>query len=508
MDCSKIRFQDDPETAPSSSTEIDDQNGEAQPLLGELLKDPDLVVLNGPEDPLNPMNMPAWRKWFCASILGAMTFAATFSSSIFSAAANVTAAEFGVAPATMALATSLYVFGFATGPVLMGPASELYGRKMPFFVGYLGFILTQIPVALARNVETVLIFRFLGGVASSGSPAIVGGYLADFLPPVERGIAIAIFAATTLIGPSAGAITGAIVVRSSLGWRWTAWISMIMGIGFGSAGFVVLPETYVPVLLKKNAQRLRFETKNWALHSKLEETPVNIKDFIVRYLSRPFVMLCLEPILLLMTLYISFTFGIVYLLFVAYPISFVGQRGFEPVDGALPFIAIIIGIIIGSLSVVYYTLTVIRQKMVREGGITPEDRLPPMTVGGCLLALGLFWFAGTSSPGINPWPQILAGIPIGIGVQVVLLQSLAYLVDIYTTNANSAISGTVMVRSLIGGGFPLFAVPMYQRFGFLGQVMWATSFLGLFAVSFAPIPMLFYFYGARIRSFSRYVPQK
>jgi len=103
--------------------------------------------------------------------------------------------------------------------------------------------------------------------------------------------------------------------------------------------------------------------------------------------------------------------------------------------------------------------------MVREGGITPEDRLPPMIVGGCLLALGLFWFAGTSSPGINPWPQILAGIPIGIGVQVVLLQSLAYLVDIYTTNANSAISGTVMIRSLIGGGFPLFAVPMYQRFG-------------------------------------------
>jgi len=316
MDCSKIRSQDNPETASSSSTEIDDQNGEARPLLTELFRNPDLVVLNGPEDPLNPMNMPAWRKWFCASILGAMTFAATFSSSIFSAAANVTAAEFGVAPTTMPLATSLYVFGFATGPILMGPASELYGRKTPFFVGYLGFILTQIPVALARNVETVLIFRFLGGVASSGSPAIVGGYLADFLPPVERGVAIAIFAATTLIGPSAGAITGAIVVRSSLGWRWTAWISMIMGIGFGSAGFVVLPETYVPALLKKKAQRLRFETKNWALHSKLEETPVNIKDFFVRYLSRPFVMLCLEPILLLMTLYISFTFGIVYLLFV------------------------------------------------------------------------------------------------------------------------------------------------------------------------------------------------
>ena len=88
-----------------------------------------------------------------------------------------------------------------------------------------------------------------------------------------------------------------------------------------------------------------------------------------------------------------------------------------------------------------------------------------MMVGACLLAIGLFWFAFTSPPTMNPWPQILAGVPIGVGVQVVLLQSLAYLIDIYTTSANSAISGTVVVRSLIGGGFPLFAIPMYQRFG-------------------------------------------
>lgn len=479
----------DIESAATLPVTNDEPNGETQPLLANGTEDSDLVVLNGPDDPLNPMNMPAWRKWFCATILGAMTFAATFSSSVFSAAAQTTAQEFNVPVETMALATSLYVFGFATGPILMGPASELHGRKTPFFVGYVGFILTQIPVGLARNVETILLFRFLGGVASSGSPAIVGGYLADFLPPIERGVAVAIFAATTLIGPSAGAIIGAVVVQSeSLGWRWTAWISMIMGIVFGAVGFVVLPETYLPVLLTRKARRLRFKTKIWALHSKLEETPVDIKDFIVRYLSRPFVMLCLEPILLLMTLYISFTFGMVYLLFVvcrprykkslvslsllqpltpqkAYPISFVQQRGLTPIDGALPFLAIIVGIIIGSVFVTYYTLTTIKQKLETEGKITPEDRLPPMIVGACLLALGLFWFAWVSSPKISPWPQILAGVPIGIGVQVVLLQSLAYLIDIYTVNANSAISGTVIVRSLIGGGFPLFAIPMYRRFG-------------------------------------------
>ena len=200
--------------------------------------------------------------------------------------------------------------------MLMGPASELYGRKVPFFAGYLVFVLSQIPVGLAQDVPTILIFRLLGGVGSSVPPVVMGGYLSDFLPPVERGVAITIFLATTLIGPPVGAIAGEVLIAGSFSWRWTAWFSLILGVLFGFIGFLLLPETYLPVLEKRHADHLRQQTKHWALHSKLDEKPVSLRDFIARYLSRPLVMLSLEPILLLMTLYISFTFGMIYLLFV------------------------------------------------------------------------------------------------------------------------------------------------------------------------------------------------
>lgn len=295
---------------------------ETRPLLngngshGDHGSNVNLIDLSGVDNPLNPKNMPTWRKWCCACMLGAMTFAGTFSSSVFNAAIPVTAREFNVSLETMSLATSLFVFGFATGPVLMGPASELLGRKIPFFLGYLAFILFQIPVALAQDARSVLVFRFLGGVASAASPAIVGGYLADFLAPIERGVAVAVFAATTLIGPEIGAIAGAVLVQSVLGWRWTAWISLILGAVFSAVGFFILPETYLPVLEQRHAARLRREKRQWALHSKIDESPVSFKDFAVRYLTRPMVMLCQEPILALMTLYVSFVFGLVYLLFV------------------------------------------------------------------------------------------------------------------------------------------------------------------------------------------------
>ena len=276
----------------------------------------DVVDFSAATHPLNPKSMSRQRKWWCAFLLGLMTFSGTFASSVFNAAIIPTAIEFNVSPSTMSLATSLFDFGFATGPILMGAAAEWLGRKLPFFAAYSAFILFQVPVALAGDAQTVLVFRFLSGVASSASPAIVGGYLADFLESIERGVAVAIFAAMTLTGPEIGAIVGAILVQSDLGWRWTAWVSMILGALVSVIGFLVLPETYLPVVEQRYAHQMRGKAGNWALHSKKDEETVSLRDFAVRYLTRPITMLCLEPILALMTFYVSFVFGLVYLLFV------------------------------------------------------------------------------------------------------------------------------------------------------------------------------------------------
>ena len=43
---------------------------------------------------------------------------------------------------------------------------------------------------------------------------------------------------------------------------------------------------------------------------------------------------------------------------------------------------------------------------------------------------------------------------------------------------------------------------MYQALG----VKWATSLLGLIGVVLAPVPLVFYNFGARIRALSKYVP--
>ena len=386
--------------------------------------------------------------------------------------------------------------------MIFGPFSEVFGRKMPLFAGWVGFAVFQIPVAVAQNVETIMLCRYIGGVFASAPLAVCGGMLADMWDPVERTYAVCSFAAGTFGGPVGGPVMGGFITQSYLGWRWTAWITLIMGSFFGIVGFFVVPETHAPKILQTRAHRIRFETRNWAIHAKADETKVSAKAIVNVYILRPYIMLIREPILFLVTLYMSFVYGMLYLFFEAYPVTFIEDRGWNEGVGSLPFISNIIGIGMGIVVIVISTRIHVAPNFRKTGRVTPEDRLPPMMLGAVILPVGLFWFGWTSSPHITWVPQVLAGIPVGMGLFVTFWQGMNYIIDCYAFYSNSAISANTLVRSLSAGAFPLFATAMYHKLG----VPWASSLLGFLCVAFVPVPFLFHRYGAKIRSLSKFNP--
>lgn len=388
------------------------------------------------------------------------------------------------------------------GPICFGPASEVFGRKWPLFTGYLAFAIFQIPVAVAQNLQTIMLGRFLGGFAAAAPLSIMGGVLADIWDPVTRAYAVCVFAFGGFAGPVAGPIVGGFVAESSLGWRWTAWITLILASFFGAIGLFLVPETSAQKILQARARELRFQTRNWALHAKADEHRIDARSILTVYLLRPFVMIVQEPILALMTAYLSFLYGIVYLLFEAYPITFQEARGWSPGIGALPFIPFIVGTLLGCGLIAFSTATNFKKSLEKHGKVLPEQRLPPMIVGAIVLPIGLFWFAWTSDPHITWVPQVIASGVLGFGLVVPFWQGVNYIIDCYGFYSNSAISVNTFIRSIAGAAFPLFAPAMYHNLG----VAWATSLLGFFCVAFAPAPIFFYIYGERIRRKSRFTP--
>ena len=188
-----------------------------------------LIKFGGPDDPGNPMNWSKGYKWTMTGVLAGMTFVTTFTSAIFSTAITGTSKKFEVSTEIMTLGTSLFLVGFTFGPIVWGPLSELYGRRLPLFIGTLAMCLFQVGVATARNVYTIMICRFFAGLFGSAPLAVVGGSLADFWDPVERGVTVGIYSMCTFIGPVAAPIIGGYVAESYLGWRWTEYIAVILG---------------------------------------------------------------------------------------------------------------------------------------------------------------------------------------------------------------------------------------------------------------------------------------
>lgn len=172
-------------------------------------------------------------------MLALLVSVVTFASSVLSPASGVLSEDFHASKEVTTLTTSLFVLGFAFGPMLFGPASEVVGRKYPLSGGMFVFAVFIIPVAVSRNLATVFVCRFLSGVFGAAPLAIVGtpisysrdiatllysigtswltrhrffmqlqagGALADIWSPLDRGVAVAGFASATFLGPVLGPI--------------------------------------------------------------------------------------------------------------------------------------------------------------------------------------------------------------------------------------------------------------------------------------------------------------
>jgi MFS transporter, DHA1 family, multidrug resistance protein len=104
---------------------------------------------------------------------------AAFASSIFTAATQYVGAEFGVSSEVGLLGVSFYVLGFATGPTLWAPFSELKGRRLPIIIAMFGFSVFSIGTATAKDLQTILICRFFGGFFGACPLAVVAACFSD-----------------------------------------------------------------------------------------------------------------------------------------------------------------------------------------------------------------------------------------------------------------------------------------------------------------------------------------
>lgn len=453
------------------------------------------------DDREDPRCWTTRQKWNLTLLLGIVCFDVAMMSAIITGDMTSPAKYFGVSSIVMCLCVSLMVWGFGVGPLLFAPLSEEYGRNWVYHTTLLVAVVFIVPCAVAKNIGTLLAFRFLDGLAFSAPMCLIGGSLSDMWRNEERGVAMSVFSAAPFIGPVMGPIVGSLL-SVKVSWRWTYYFMIIFSACLYVILLVFLPETHHQTILKRRAKKLRKLTGDPSYRAISEIQIRTFKEILEGTLLRPVILLS-ELIVFLITIYMSIIYGLLYMFFFAYPMVYAEGKHWGDIKTSLMFIPLGVGVIIPTVLSPYINRDYVRraQRYIDRGEIPPAElRLIPMMIGSVFVPIGLFSYAWSSFPHVSWAGPAFSGMACGIGFMMLYNPANNYIVDSYQHYAASGLAAKTFVRSMWGGAVPLFTIQMYHRLGY----EWATTLMAFISLACVAIPFMFYFFGARIRKRSKY----
>ena len=265
--------------------------------------------------------------------------------------------------------------------------------------------------------------------------------------------------------------------------------------------FVFFRETHTPTLLKQKAKQLRKNTRDSNVRTRLNlgQSPSQLfKTAIVR----PTKMLIFSPIVFILALHVSTFYSYLYFLFTTFTPVFEDQYGFSTGAAGLAYLGLGVGLVLGVVAVGAVSDKHTKKQTARGENAEPEDRLPPVALGGILVPVGFFWYGWSTESHVHWIVPIIGTALIGFGATLAFLPVQIYLIDVFTIYAASAIATNTVVRNLFGATLPLASRQLYVTLG-LG---WGNSLLAFIALAFSPVPFLLIRYGKRIRTNPRFQP--
>ncbi|KAF8309010.1 MFS general substrate transporter [Clavulina sp. PMI_390] len=498
---------------PNSDTLRDEASLEAGPELAAEKPSLDtkgyvLVDWYGDDDQENPRNWSFRKRAFVLAQIMLLTFSVYIGSAIYTASTFLIMAEFNVSEIVATLGLSLFIEGYAVGPMLLSPLQELpsIGRNPPYIITLILFALLQIPTALSKNIGTLLALRFITGFLGSPALATGGASVGDIFPQHHVPYTIGLWAMGAVAGPVLGPIVGGFAA-SAESWRWPLWeLAWISGFSAIFLSFF-FPETLPDTILLKRAQRLRKLTGNEKLRSlsEIKQAEMTPRAVAVEYLVRPF-QLMMEPVVLFLNLYLGLAYAVFYLWFEAFPIVFVDTYHFKGGVAGLPFIGILVGAIASYIFYViylkYYLFPRFNQLNSEGKPVQQEEWLRLAIIAGTMIPVSLLVFGWTARPdGSVHWifPIIGAGLYMP-GIYLLFQSILVYLPVSYPDYVASILAGNDLMRSSVAAAFPLFGQAFFKALG-VGP---GSSLLAGVAALMLPILYALYRYGARLRKMSKF----
>jgi MFS transporter, DHA1 family, multidrug resistance protein len=133
-----------------------------------------------------------------------------------------------------AVQTSLLAFfiSFAGSQIVYGPASDIFGRKPPLYVGIALFVVGSVGCALSPDIVWLIGFRFVQGLGAGAPIVVPRAIVRDLHTGAEATKLMALLMLVFSVSPILAPLVGSLIIDAA-GWRAIFWTVTAIGvIGF------------------------------------------------------------------------------------------------------------------------------------------------------------------------------------------------------------------------------------------------------------------------------------
>ncbi|RYG32654.1 Bcr/CflA family efflux MFS transporter [bacterium] len=160
-----------------------------------------------------------------AIILGLLSAIGPFAIDMYLPALPTIGADLQASPFAVQMSLFIFFVSMGLGQLVVGPLSDIYGRKNPLYFGLALFAVGSIGSAMAPNIATLIAFRFLQGLGASAG-VIPRAVVRDMHTGVEAAKLMSLLMLVFSVSPILAPLTGSVIIKAA-GWRWVFWAVLI-----------------------------------------------------------------------------------------------------------------------------------------------------------------------------------------------------------------------------------------------------------------------------------------
>ncbi|PBB78882.1 Bcr/CflA family drug resistance efflux transporter [Mesorhizobium sp. WSM3879] len=157
-----------------------------------------------------------------AVVLGLLSAIGPFAIDMYLPALPSIGADLKAGTAAVQMSLLIFFLSMGFGQIVVGPISDMVGRKLPLYVGLALFMVGGVGSAMAPNIEWLIAFRFLQGLGASAGMAVPRAIVRDLHTGNEAAKLMSLLMLVFSVSPILAPLTGSQIIES-FGWRAVFW---------------------------------------------------------------------------------------------------------------------------------------------------------------------------------------------------------------------------------------------------------------------------------------------